>query len=56
MVLVDLWDISSFSYIQPENPSLLNPYDIFGNIIDDVISTAESYISRSAEFHHIQHS
>ena len=49
--LVDLQDISSFSYILWENPSLLNPYDIIG----DIISTHKCYISRSIEFYDIQH-
>ena len=30
--------------------------DIIGSIIDDVISTLKSYISRSAEFYDTQHS
>ena len=39
-----------------KNPLLLDPYDIIGNIIDDVISTLKSYISGSTEFFDIQHS
>ena len=36
-------------------PSFAQSYDVIGNIIDDIIITPESYISKSAEFHDIQH-
>ena len=55
LCLVNLQDTSSFGYVQWENPSLLNPYDIISDIIDDVTSTPKSYISRSIEFYDIQH-
>ena len=35
--LITLQEISIFSYIYWENPSLLNLCDIIGDIIDDVI-------------------
>ena len=53
--LANLWNISNFSYVQWENPSLLNPYDIISDVIDDITSTPNSYLSRSTEFYNIQH-
>ena len=35
--LVNLGTILSFSYVYQETPSLLDPYDVIGGIIDDII-------------------
>ena len=53
--MINLGIILSLTIFSGKNPSLFHPYDVIGDIIDDVISTLKSYIRRSAEFYDIQH-
>ena len=45
----------NFSSVWQENPSLLNPYDIISDVINDITTTPKIYISWGILFHDIQH-
>ena len=39
-----------------KNPSLLNPYDVMHDVVNDIMTSPKTYKRQSIWFHDIQHS